>query len=31
VRFDRYLARRQEMPSLTFRDHLRSVGGAVEE
>lgn len=31
VRFDRYLARRQETPSLTFRDHLRSVGGAVEE
>jgi regulator of RNase E activity RraA len=31
VRFDAYLARRQQAPSLTFREHLRSVGGAIEE
>jgi regulator of RNase E activity RraA len=31
VRFDRYLAQRQESPSLTFRDYLRSVRGAIEE
>jgi hypothetical protein len=31
VRFDSDLARRQATPSLTFRDHLRSVGGAIEE
>jgi regulator of RNase E activity RraA len=31
LRFDRYLARRQETPSLTFRDYLRAVGGAIEE
>ncbi|NGN67471.1 RraA family protein [Streptomyces sp. A7024] len=31
VGFDRYLARRQEEPSLTFREHLRTVGGAIEE
>jgi regulator of RNase E activity RraA len=31
LRFDRYLARRQQTPSLTFRDHLRAVGGAIEE
>ncbi|MEY9212237.1 RraA family protein [Thermobifida halotolerans] len=31
VRFADYLARRREEPSLTFRDHLRAVGGAVEE
>jgi 4-hydroxy-4-methyl-2-oxoglutarate aldolase len=30
VRFDVYLARRQQEPALTFRDHLRSVGGAIE-
>jgi regulator of RNase E activity RraA len=30
VRFDAYLARRQEEPALTFRDHLRDVGGAIE-
>jgi len=29
--FDTYLARRRQSPSLTFRDHLRSVGGAIEE
>ena len=31
VQFDSYLARRQQTPSLSFRDHLRAVGGAVEE
>jgi regulator of RNase E activity RraA len=31
LRFDRYLAGRQRTPSLTFRDHLRAVGGAIEE
>ncbi|MFD8558548.1 RraA family protein [Streptosporangium canum] len=31
VRFDTYLARRRQAPSLSFRDHLRAVGGAVEE
>jgi 4-hydroxy-4-methyl-2-oxoglutarate aldolase len=31
VRFAEYLARRRETPSLTFRDHLRAVGGAIEE
>ncbi|MGI5341598.1 hypothetical protein ACQEVS_31450 [Streptomyces sp. CA-181903] len=31
VRFDTYLARRRENPGLTFRDHLRTVGGAIEE
>ncbi|KIF70019.1 dimethylmenaquinone methyltransferase [Streptomyces sp. AcH 505] len=31
VRFDRYLAARRENPSLTFREHLRAVGGAIEE
>jgi regulator of RNase E activity RraA len=31
VRFDRYLAQRKEMPALTFREHLRAVGGAIEE
>lgn len=30
VQFDTYLAQRQQTPSLTFRDHLRSVGGAIE-
>ena len=30
VRFDEYLAQRQRAPSLTFRDHLRGVGGAIE-
>lgn len=29
--FDAYLAARSERPSLTFRDHLRTVGGAIEE
>ncbi|MFB7669289.1 RraA family protein [Kitasatospora sp. NPDC056138] len=31
VHFDAYLAQRRRTPSLTFRDHLRSVGGAIEE
>ncbi|UNO38866.1 RraA family protein [Streptomyces sp. MST-110588] len=31
VRFDAYLAARRETPSLTFREHLRAVGGAIEE
>ncbi|MFF7634757.1 RraA family protein [Kitasatospora sp. NPDC008050] len=31
VRFDRYLAARREQPELTFREHLRAVGGAIEE
>jgi regulator of RNase E activity RraA len=30
VRFESYLAARKETPSLTFRDHLRNVGGAIE-
>lgn len=31
VQFAAYLAQRQQMPSLSFRDHLRAVGGAIEE
>jgi 4-hydroxy-4-methyl-2-oxoglutarate aldolase len=31
VRFGSYLARRRQIPSLSFREHLRTVGGAVEE
>jgi regulator of RNase E activity RraA len=31
VQFDSYLAQRQRMPSLSFRDHLRAVGAAIEE
>ncbi len=31
LRFDRYLARRAERPSLTFREYLHDVGGAIEE
>jgi regulator of RNase E activity RraA len=30
VKFDVYLARRTETPSLTFREHLRAVGGEIE-
>jgi regulator of RNase E activity RraA len=30
VQFDTYLAQHQQTPSLTFRDHLRAVGGAIE-
>ena len=31
VRFGAYLAQRQREPSFSFRDHLRGVGGAIEE
>ncbi|WP_369374355.1 RraA family protein [Streptomyces sp. cg36] len=31
VHFDRYLADRRDNPALTFREHLRAVGGAIEE
>ena len=31
VQFGTYLARRQQSPSLSFREHLRTVGGAIEE
>jgi regulator of RNase E activity RraA len=31
VRFDTYLARRRQTPSLSFREHLRAVSGAIEE
>jgi regulator of RNase E activity RraA len=31
VQFSAYLAKRAETPSLSFRDHLRAVGGAIEE
>lgn len=31
VRFDDYLTARQSEPALTFRQHLRRVGGAIEE
>ncbi|MGO1052730.1 RraA family protein [Crossiella sp. CA198] len=31
VGFDGYLLARQQNPDLTFRDHLRAVGGAIEE
>jgi len=31
LQFGAYLARRRETPSLTFRDYLRGVGGAIEE
>ena len=30
VQFDTYLAKRRQAPSLTFRDHLRAIGGAIE-
>ena len=30
VRFGAYLARREHEPSLTFREHLRDIGGAIE-
>ncbi len=29
--FGGYLARREREPGLSFRDHLRGIGGAVEE
>lgn len=31
LRFDGYLAQREQDPSLTFRAHLRALGGAIEE
>jgi regulator of RNase E activity RraA len=31
VRFAAFLTDRERSPSLTFRDHLRAVGGAIEE
>jgi regulator of RNase E activity RraA len=31
LRFGSYLAERRQAPSLTFREHLRAVGGAIEE
>lgn len=31
VQFDTYLAQRQQTSSVSFRDHLRAVGGAIEE
>ncbi|MBD0741933.1 RraA family protein [Streptomyces sp. CBMA152] len=31
VQFERYLAERRRNPSFTFREHLRAVGGAIEE
>jgi regulator of RNase E activity RraA len=31
LRFDDYLRRREMNPGLSFRDHLRTVGGAIEE
>jgi regulator of RNase E activity RraA len=31
LRFDAFIAERTRTPSLTFRDHLRAVGGAIEE
>ena len=31
VQFATYLAQRQQTPSLSFRDHVRAVGGAIEE
>jgi len=30
VQFDTYLAQRKKTPFLSFRDHLRGVGGAIE-
>ena len=30
-KFENYLAQRRENPSLTFRQYLRSIGGAIEE
>jgi 4-hydroxy-4-methyl-2-oxoglutarate aldolase len=31
VQFSSYLTKREKDPSLSFRDHLRAVGGAIEE
>ena len=31
LQFDEYLKKRQDHPAYTFREHLRSIGGAIEE
>jgi regulator of RNase E activity RraA len=31
LQFDQYLAKRSTDPSYTFREHLREIGGAIEE
>jgi regulator of RNase E activity RraA len=31
LKFDEYLSRRAKDPSYTFRKHLRTLGGAIEE
>jgi regulator of RNase E activity RraA len=31
LKFSSYLAQRQQNPSLSFREHLRAIGGAIEE
>jgi regulator of RNase E activity RraA len=31
LRFDEFLARRAREPSFGFREHLREIGGAIEE
>lgn len=31
VRFSDYIAKRGQTPALSFREHLRAVGGAIEE
>ena len=31
LNFGQFLERRAQAPSLTFGDHLRSLGGAIEE
>ena len=31
LRFDQYLDKRERNPALSFRDHLREIGGAIEE
>lgn len=31
ARFDEYLAARRATPEFTFRQHLRAIGGAIEE